>query len=84
MGDSLESDTTASSSEADAENGGIRREPMLPEHEAIAPEAPELHREFALFDDEPDDEPIKARALGNRMRSLARQAAMDPDDDLQI
>jgi membrane fusion protein (multidrug efflux system) len=39
--------------ERDPENGGVRREPTLPEHEAIAPAQPPA-REFARVADEPD------------------------------
>ena len=38
----------------DLANGGIRREPELPEHEAIAPEV-ETKSEFAFADEEADD-----------------------------
>jgi type IV secretion system protein VirD4 len=65
---------------SDPENGGIRREPTLPEHEAIAPEQPPPAREFALVEDEADDAVPQALALRQRMGSVARQAAMDPDD----
>jgi type IV secretion system protein VirD4 len=64
----------------DPENGGIRREPTLPEHEAIAPEQPQPAREFALVEDESDDAVPQALVLRQRMGSVARQAALDPDD----
>ena len=66
--------------DSDPENGGIRREPTLPEHEAIAPEQPQPAREFALVEDEPDDAVPQALVLRQRMGSVARQAAMDPAD----
>jgi type IV secretion system protein VirD4 len=65
---------------SDAENSGIRREPTLPEHEAIAPEEPPPAREFALIEDEPDDAIPQALVLRQRMGTVARQAAMDPAD----
>lgn len=65
-------------------NGGIRREPALPEHEAITPEPASAAREFAIFDDEPDDEVPKARALSGRTPAIARQAAMDPNDGIEL
>ena len=65
---------------SDAENSGMRREPTLPEHEAIAPEQPPPTREFALVEDESDDAVPQALVLRQRMGSVARQAAMDPDD----
>jgi len=66
----------------DPANGGIRREPALPEHEAIAPEGPAPNTQFPLLDDEPDDDDVPAKAM--RFRSVARQAALDPDDGLGL
>jgi type IV secretion system protein VirD4 len=63
----------------DTENGGIRREPMLPEQEAIVPEHSPA-REFALVEDDGDDAVPQAIALRQRMGTVARQAAMDPAD----
>jgi type IV secretion system protein VirD4 len=68
----------------DPANGGIRREPGLPEHEAIVSEQPKSSPEFALLEDEPDDEPVSARALNQDLRTTARQAALDPDDGLGL
>jgi type IV secretion system protein VirD4 len=67
-------------------NGGIRREPDLPEYEAVALEgsisapAPENF----IADDSDDDEAIKARIFRSPGRSLARQASMDPDDGIAL
>jgi type IV secretion system protein VirD4 len=68
--------------EDDAANGGIRREPELPEHETIVSEEPKP--EFALLEDEPDDEPLQAKALSDNFRGVARQAALDPEDGLGL
>jgi len=68
----------------DPANGGIRREPTLPEHEAIVPEQPLLSPEFALLEDEPDDDPIRTKALSQNFRAVASQAALDPDDGLGL
>jgi type IV secretion system protein VirD4 len=68
----------------DPANAGVRREPMLPEHEAMAPEEPSPADEFAAFIDEPDDEAIRAKALQDRSFGLARQAALDPDDGVDL
>jgi type IV secretion system protein VirD4 len=66
----------------DPDNAGIRREPALPEHEAIAPEfRPDP---FAIFEDEADDEPVQANMLQRQLRRVARQAALDPGDDLGL
>jgi type IV secretion system protein VirD4 len=81
-----ESGNAAASDADDPANGGIRREPEIPEHEAIAPEktvtAPS--RDESMNDEQDDDEAIRARALRNRFRSVARQATMDPDDGIEL
>jgi type IV secretion system protein VirD4 len=68
----------------DPANGGIRREPALPEHEAIASEQPKPSPEFAVLEDDPDDDAIRAKAFNQNFRGLARQAALDPDDGLGL
>lgn len=73
-----------SSSVEDPANGGIRREPELPEHEDIAPQPVEPSAEFAFGEDEPDDEAVRARVLRAKARGLARQAAMDPSDGIDL
>ncbi len=69
----------------DTANSGLRREPELPDHLAIAKEttvsAPS--KEFAVTDDT-DDSVQQARVLSQRMRGLARQAALDPADGLGL
>ncbi len=73
----------ASNSSEDAANGGIRREPKLPEHEDIAPE-PEKPSEFAFADEEPDDDAQRARVMRRQAAGVARQAAMDPRDGIDL
>jgi type IV secretion system protein VirD4 len=70
----------------DAANGGIRREPELPDHVAIVRETANAptQDEFAVIDDEPEDTTRQARALRQQMRGLARQASLDPADGLQL
>ena len=66
-------------------DGGIRREPELPEHEDIAPEpATPAREEFAGLDDETDDDAQRARQMQGRFRSIARQASLDPDDGIDL
>lgn len=65
-------------------DGGIRREPEVPQHEDVAPELPFPREEFADLDDEPDDEVQRARAMQTRFRTVARQAALDPDDGIEL
>jgi type IV secretion system protein VirD4 len=66
----------------DQANSGIRREPALPDHEEIVPETPKHETELWLLDDEPDDDSIRAKAMSQNLRAVARQAALDPDDGL--
>lgn len=68
----------------DPANGGIRREPELAEHEDIAPEHPKPSPEFAFGEDEPDEDAVRARALRATARGLARQAALDPGDGIDL
>lgn len=75
---------TARSSEDDPDNAGIRREPTLPEHEAIALETPVPVDPFDMLVDEADDEPAQAAAFRQRMRTVARQAALDPRDGIEL
>ncbi|MGH6873310.1 MAG: conjugal transfer protein TraG [Rhizomicrobium sp.] len=75
--------TTGSSGE-DPDNSGVRREPALPEHEAIVPETLPPLDPFVILVDEADDEPVQAKVLRQRMRTVARQAALDPGDGLDV
>jgi type IV secretion system protein VirD4 len=68
----------------DPDNGGIRRDPALPEYEAIVSEPPAVTPEFALLEDEPDDDPERAKTLNRTFRAVARQAVLDPDDGLGL
>jgi type IV secretion system protein VirD4 len=69
---------------ADDADGGIRREPEIPAHEDAAPELPFPREEFAALEDDPDDEAQRARAMQTRFRTVARQAALDPDDGIEL
>ena len=68
----------------DPANGGIRRQPELPQHEEIAPEPVKPRPEFAFGEEAPDDDAARARALRQQVRNLARQGAMDPDDGMGL
>ena len=68
----------------DAANGGIRREPALPEHEAMVAEDPRPAPEFAIVDDQSDEVAVQSAAIRRRVRSVARQASMDPDDGIAL
>jgi len=78
--DSLRSGNSA----ADHANSGIRREPELPQHEEVAPEPAPAKPEFDFADEEPDDEVQRAMTLRKQAANIARQAAMDPDDGLDL
>src|SRR5579885_2802766 len=66
----------------DPANAGIRREPELPEHEAIVPEPRKAVHEFEPMEDEPEDEPQRQRLIQRTMGSMARQVSLDPADDM--
>jgi type IV secretion system protein VirD4 len=70
--------------EEGSDNGGVRREPILPDHEAIAAEEPKPSTEFNFSDDESDDDAIRAGKLRQRFGTVARQAALDPDDGISL
>ncbi|HZD63607.1 MAG TPA: IncP-type conjugal transfer protein TraG, partial [Xanthobacteraceae bacterium] len=76
--------TAGSFFEEDSENSGIRRERMLPDHEAIVVEEPAPNAEFSFSDDEPDDDATRAGAMRQRFIRAARQAALDPDDGIAL
>lgn len=68
----------------DVGNGGLRREPELPEHVAIVPETPvPAAQEFSIVDDEQDDA-VRQAAVRRRMQGLARQASLDPGDGIEL
>ena len=70
----------------DSDNAGIRREPELPEHEAVAPEHSVSAKEFDFQEDdrEEDEAAVKSRLLRRQFGSVARQATMDPDDGIGL
>ncbi|MDH6234833.1 type IV secretion system protein VirD4 [Mesorhizobium soli] len=68
----------------DGANAGLRREPELPDHVAIVRESTDQRPadEFAHFvDDEPEDAALQRQAL---RRQIARQAALDPGDGMEL
>jgi type IV secretion system protein VirD4 len=67
----------------DSSNGGIRREPTLPEHEAIALEQLKPTPELAILDDGPNDKGHPAKAT-DAIRSVARQTTLDRDDIFKL
>ena len=71
----------ASTDDAD---GGVRRQPDLPEHEDIAPESAPALSEFADLDDEPEDDAQRAKAMRDRFGTVARQASLAPDGGIEL
>ncbi|MDN3275985.1 conjugal transfer protein TraG [Frankia sp. RB7] len=70
----------------DTANSGIRREPELPEHVAIAKEVtePTPAEEFEAVLDDDDDALRQSRLLRRQMRGIAGQVTMDPKDGMEL
>jgi len=68
----------------DPANGGIRREPELPESEEILPVPARTTPEFTFIEEDSDDDALRARLLLEQARATARQAAMDPRDGMEL
>jgi len=68
----------------DPANGGLRREPELPQHEEVVPEPGPAKAEFDFADEEADDEIQRAATLRRQGADIARQAAVDPGDGLGL
>ena len=69
--------------EGDTDNGGIRREPELPDHEEIVP-PPRVVNEFEFEEPMIEDDLAQSQRQSDRMRTVARQAALDPDDGIEL
>jgi len=69
--------------EDDPANGGIRREPELPEEQDIVPRPVQAPSEFE-FDDSATEDATTTRRLTDRMRGTARQASLDPRDGIDL
>ncbi len=71
----------------DAANSGLRREPELPDHVAIAKETsePTPAEEFTIvLDDAPEDAARQGRILRRQLRGIARAVALDPNDGIDM
>ncbi|MCO6185184.1 conjugal transfer protein TraG [Rhizobium sp. L1K21] len=70
----------------DAVDGGIRREPDLPEHEEIVlqSEEPTPSTEFDMLEDDADEPAKQARTFRRQSRQIARQATLDPNDGIDL
>ena len=68
----------------DPANSDIRREPNLPRHEDIVAEISKLPPEFEFPEQGDDGVAVRARVMRTNGPGLARQAAMDPSDGLEL
>lgn len=71
----------------DKANSGLRREPDLPEHVEIVHETkePSPEDEFRnLLGDDQENAARRRQALRRKMGGIARQASMDPGDDIPM
>jgi len=66
------------------QNGGIRREPEMPQHEEVVLKSPSVDSEFDAPADESDAEAVQASALNRSMQGLARAVSLDPDDKMGL
>ncbi|GEP57638.1 conjugal transfer protein TraG [Reyranella soli] len=79
--------TEMETTESDQANSGLRREPELPDHVAIAQETAQQKpaEEFAMMlDEQPEDAARQRQALRRQMRGLARQVSLDPNDGMEL
>ncbi|MBA7469706.1 Conjugal transfer protein TraG [subsurface metagenome] len=65
-------------------NGGIRREPELPQHEDVVIGVPLAENEFDAAPDDGDADAVQARALSRSMQGIARSVTIDPDDPMDL
>ncbi len=68
----------------DPATGGLRREPGLEPHEDIVPTAVPPVNEFDDGNEEADADSNRSRILARTMRRAARQAALDPNDGIDL
>lgn len=66
------------------QNGGIRREPEMPQHEEVVLKAPSADNEFDAAPDEGDADAVQAVSLNRSMQGLARAVSLDPGDKMGL
>ena len=66
------------------QNGGIRREPEMPQHEEVVLTTPLAEYEYDAPPDEGDADAVQAVALNRSMQGLARAVSLDPDDKMGL
>ena len=69
---------------ADRANTGKRRQPELSQHEEVVQAKAEVTPEFTFGEEQSDDDAARVQGFSQQARSLARQAAMDPGDNLKL
>ena len=71
-------------SKARDQNGGIRREPELPQQEEVVLTSPLADNEFDAAPDEGEADAVQAAALNRSMQGLSRAVSLDPDDKMGL
>lgn len=66
------------------QNGGLRREPELPQQEEVVLSSPLADSEFDAAPDEGDADALQAVAMNRSMQGLARAVSLDPDDKMGL
>ena len=74
---------TALKNKARDQNGGLRREPELPQQEEVVLTSPLAESEFDA-PDEGDADAVQAAAMNRSMQGLARAVSLDPDDKMGL
>ncbi len=65
-------------------NGGIRREPELPQQDEVVITAPSADNEFDAMLDDGDADAAQVTALNPSTQGLARSISLDPDDKMRL
>jgi type IV secretion system protein VirD4 len=66
------------------QDGGIRREAEMPQHEEVVLTTPLAEYEYDAPPDESDADAVQAVALNRSMQGLARAVSLDPDDKMGL
>lgn len=65
-------------------NGGLRREPELPQHEEVEVTVPLAEHEFDAGRDDGHADAVQAQAFSQSMQGVARNVSLDPDDGIDL
>jgi type IV secretion system protein VirD4 len=65
-------------------NGGVRREPELPQQADVVIKGSLAENEFDAGPEEEDGNAVQATALNRSMQGLARSVSLDPDDQMDL